>query len=198
MEAVRAFIAIELPDAIRDQLGEIESRLKPRLPARCIRWVKPDSIHLTLKFLGQVPADQIDLITLSARSAVASLLSFTLEVSGSGCFPDLHRPRVVWVGVHEVDPAGRLQSVQRAVEASVEPLGYPPERRPFSPHLTLGRLARDVRPPDLRKVGEVIHATPVGALGKWEVDEIALIKSDLQPSGAVYTILSRIALAGTP
>ena len=130
-----------------------------RLPPDCIRWVKSDSVHLTLKFLGQVPSDQIELITLSLKNALAAQHAFTLEVAGVGCFPDLHRPRVIWVGVKEEAAGHQLQHVQRVVENAISPLGYPTEARDFSPHLTLGRLARDVRTPDLKKVGDVIGAS---------------------------------------
>jgi 2'-5' RNA ligase len=195
MDAIRAFIAIELPAAILDELDKIEERLKPQMPAGAIRWVKPDSIHLTLKFLGQVPSDQISLITSSLKAAVATCPAFTLEVKDAGCFPNEHRPRVAWVGVHEEGTGNRLQHLQRAVENAISPLGYPTEQRAFSPHLTLGRLARDVRPADLKRVGDVITAGPVGSLGRWTVTQVALIKSDLKPTGAVYTILTRAPLA---
>ncbi len=195
MDAIRAFIAIELPAAILQQLGEIEARLKPQLPPDCIRWVKSDSVHLTLKFLGQVPSDQIELITLSLQNALAAQPAFTLEVAGVGCFPDLHRPRVIWVGVKEEAAGHQLQHVQRVVENAISPLGYPTEARDFSPHLTLGRLARDVRTPDLKKVGDVIGASTIGTLGRWDVIDVALIKSDLRPTGAVYTVLARAPLA---
>ena len=195
MDAIRAFIAIELPATILHQLGEIEARLKPQMPPDCIRWVRPDSIHLTLKFLGQVPSDQIALITSSLKNAMTSQHVFGLEVTGAGCFPDLHHPRVIWVGVKEDGGGHQLQHVQRAVESAISPLGYPTEARDFSPHLTLGRLARDVRTLDLKKVGDVIGASQVGSLGRWDVTNVALIKSDLRPTGAVYTVLARAPLA---
>ena len=195
MDAIRAFIAIELPTSILDQIDQIETRLKPLMPTDCIRWVKPDSIHLTLKFLGQVPSDQIPLILSSLRTAAAAHHVFTLEVAEAGCFPNLHRPRVVWIGVKEDAPGNRLAHLQRAVENAISPLGYPTEQRSFSPHLTLGRVARDVRPGDLKKIGDVVGASNVGSLGRWDVGNVALIKSDLKPNGAVYTVLARAPLA---
>ncbi|HSD82857.1 MAG TPA: RNA 2',3'-cyclic phosphodiesterase [Anaerolineae bacterium] len=194
MDAIRAFIAIELPDAVLAEVGNIEARLKPQMPPEAIRWVKADSIHLTLKFLGQVPSDQLSLIMLSLRTAVAAHAPFTLEVKGAGCFPNIHRPRVVWVGVQENGHG--LHALQRAVENAIAPLGYPTEIRDFTPHLTLGRLARDVRQSDQKKIGEVVQAAGVGSLGKWEVKQVALIKSDLKPSGAEYTILAEAPLTG--
>lgn len=195
MDAVRAFIAIELPPDILKKLGEVEAQLKPKMPPDSIRWVKPDSIHLTLKFLGQVPADQLELITSSLKAAVASHVVFTLEVAGAGCFPNAHRPRVVWAGVREVGGGHPLAHVQRAVENAIAPLGYPTEQRDFSPHLTLGRLARDAKQHELKQVGEVVAAGQVGSLGRWDVTHVALIKSDLRPTGAVYTVLARAPLA---
>ena len=194
MDAIRAFIAIELPETILAELGNIEARLKPQMPRETIRWVRADSIHLTLKFLGQVPSDQLEMITLSLRVAVAAHAPFTLEVKGAGCFPDIHRPRVVWVGVQENNH--RLHALQRAIENAIEPLGYPTEIRDFTPHLTLWRVARDVRQVDQKKIGDVVQAAGVGTLGRWEVRQVALIKSDLKPSGAEYTILAHAPLTG--
>jgi 2'-5' RNA ligase len=195
MDAIRAFIALELPAPILEQLDQIEAQLKPQVPHDCVRWVKSDSVHLTLKFLGQVPSDQLELITSSLKLAVVSHLPFDLEVSGVGCFPNVHRPRVIWVGVKEIAAGNRLQHLQRAVENAIAPLGYPTEQREFSPHLTLGRLARDVRSADLKNIGGIIAATHVGSLGRWQVVQIALIRSDLKPTGAVYTVLARVPLA---
>jgi 2'-5' RNA ligase len=194
MDAIRAFIAVEVPREILDQLGDLEAQLKRQMPPGSIRWVKPDSIHLTLKFLGQVPSDQLGLITSSLKTAVAAHPAFTLEASGAGCFPNAHRPRVVWAGVHEIGGGHQLAHLQRAVEHAISPLGYPAEPRDFSPHLTLGRLARDVKQHELKQVGDVVAAARVGVLGRWEVTHVALIKSDLQPAGAVYTILARAPL----
>jgi 2'-5' RNA ligase len=134
------------------------------------------------------------LITSSLRAAVGVYAPFTLEVTGAGCFPNIHRPRVVWAGVN--DSAQRLHALQRAVENAIAPLGYPTEIRDFTPHLTLGRLARDVRQTDQKRIGEVVQAANVGLLGKWEVKQVALIKSDLKPSGAEYTVLTQAPLTG--
>ncbi len=194
MDAIRAFIAIELPEAILAELSQVEARLKPQMPHDTIRWVKADSIHLTLKFLGQVPSDQLDLIISSLRTAAAMHAPIPLEVKDAGCFPNIHRPRVVWVGVHE--SSHRLHALQRAVENAISPLGYPTEIRDFTPHLTLGRLARDVRPADQKRIGDVVQAANVGSLGKWDVKQVALIKSDLKPSGAEYAVLAHASLNG--
>ena len=194
MDALRTFIAVEIPPAILDQVAEIQTRLKAALPGHVIRWTKPDGIHLTLKFLGQTPNDQIDLIVSTLRAAVAVQPAFTLEVSGAGCYPNVHQPRVVWIGIHEEQAMHHLRTLQHAVEAATEPLGYPIERREFSPHLTLGRVAQDMRPADLKKIGEAIGAAGVGVLGRFAVKHVSLIKSDLQPHGALYSVLASAPL----
>ena len=192
MNAVRAFIAIELPQVTRDALADLEARLNAHVPRGSVRWVKPDNIHLTLKFLGQVPTAQIDSITISLRHAVAGMHVFPFEVMGAGCFPDLRRPRVVWVGIDE--HSGALHALQRAVELAVAPLGYPPEARTFQPHLTLGRAARDLKPSDLHKLGEAVQSARVGLLGHVHADELVLFQSDLEAGGPTYTPLARVSL----
>ncbi len=194
MDAIRTFIALELPEDILAQIDQAQTRFKDALPGNAVRWTKPDGVHLTLKFLGQTPEDQISMIVSALRASAAVHPVIDLEVSGAGCFPNLHQPRVIWIGVHEDQDGHRLRTLQRAVESCVEPLGYAIERREFSPHLTLGRVAQDIRPSDLKKIGEVIGASKVGLLGRFTVSNVALIKSDLRPHGAVYTVLARVPL----
>jgi len=193
MNAIRAFIAIELPKVTHDALYDVQARLSHQAPTSSVRWVKPDNIHLTLKFLGQVPTAQIDTITLALRRAVSGLRVFPFEVMNAGCFPDEVRPRVIWVGVDE--PSGALHALQRAVEAATVPLGYPSESRLFQPHLTLGRTARDVKPAELHKLGEVVKHAKVGLLGHVHAEEVVLFQSELAPSGSIYTALARLPLA---
>lgn len=193
MNAVRAFIAVELPQVTRDALSEVQARLGQHAPRGSVRWVKPDNIHLTLKFLGQVPTAQIEAISLALRRAVSVLHVFPFEVMRVGCFPDAQRPRVIWVGIDE--PSGALHALQRAVELATVPLGYPTEPRPFQPHLTLGRTGRDLRPADLHKLGETVMAAKIGLLGHVHADEIVLFQSELAPSGSIYTVLARFPLA---
>jgi RNA 2',3'-cyclic 3'-phosphodiesterase len=192
MNTVRAFIAIELPDEILRLMEQVQSRLKAAAPPRSVRWVHVQGIHLTLKFLGQVPTSQVDGITRAMSAAAQSVAPFTVTVGEVGCFPSLKLPRVVWIGVSE--PTGGLNSLQHALEAAISPLGYPPEDRRFQPHLTLGRTARDASPDDVRRLGQVVAAADIGTLGQVAVGEIALIKSDLKPTGAVYTALQRARL----
>ena len=193
MNAVRAFIAIELPQVTLDALAEVQTRLTHQVPADSLRWVKPANIHLTLKFLGQVPTVQIATISVALKHAVSGAHGFPFEVMKAGCFPNLRRPRVVWIGVDE--PTGALVAVQRSIESAIAPLGYPGEPHAFQPHLTLGRTARDVKPVDLHKIGDAVQSAKIGLLGHVHADSVVLFQSDLASGGSIYTALTRVPLA---
>ena len=191
MDTIRTFIAIELTREILKRLGELRARLQDDVPPGLVRWVKPDGIHLTLKFLGEVPASQVDAISEAMRAACAPHAPFSFAIGGLGCFPNPRRPRVVWVGVDE--PSGALASLQGDVVRAMKRLDFAPERRAFSPHLTLGRIKK--RSPDaLQALGGYISRSAV-RVGRQQVTAVSLIRSDLRPSGAVYTELASALLA---
>ena len=187
---IRSFIAIELPDEIRHALAEVQKQLKRDVGG--VRWVEPGSIHLTLKFLGDIPAEQIQPIAAAAMGAVQDEPPLSLGVSGLGAFPNPRRPRVIWVGL-EGDVA-RLGRLQTRLEEALEPLGFPREERAFRPHLTVGRVKDPRRPPDLtRPLADVT----VPRCNSFDVREILLYKSDLRPTGAIYTKLQHLPFAGS-
>lgn len=194
MNTIRAFIAIELPPDILAQLGQLQAQLKAALPHISVRWVHPEGIHLTLKFLGEVPHSQLDLIKSALTQTAGRSPAFTFSVGQAGCFPNAQRPRIVWIGVQEA--GGYLNRLQRAIESAIAPLGYPTEKRSFSPHLTLGRVGRNVSLGDLRKIGECVLQANIGAVGQVSAETVALIQSHLKPTGAEYTVLMRAPLAG--
>ncbi len=192
MEKIRTFIAIELDESIKDGLTRLQERLKGEAPRGSVRWIRSEGIHLTLKFLGDVPADQIGEITRALQNSCQGFAPFSLSCGELGCFPNLKRPRVVWVGIQE--ETGILARLQKAIEEHVAPLGYPTEKRKFSPHLTLGRVQRRVSSDDLRRLGELVGTSEIGMLGRMEVRSVNLMRSDLRPSGAVYTRLAEVEL----
>lgn len=194
METLRLFIAIPLPEPVLRQLAEVQRLLEKQMPAGSVRWVKPEGIHLTLKFLGDTPEGKVPAIrdALTAVARRAAPCSFT--VGDLGCFPNLRRPRVIWVGVQE--PGGQLALLQEAVEKGMATLGYPREGRPFSPHLTLGRVKDSVPARDVARIGDIVGATSVGTLGEVRAESFALIRSILQPTGAEYTPLAEFHLGG--
>ena len=186
-EQIRTFIAVELSDAVRRALGDLQLQLKGERASRFVRWVAPENIHLTLKFLGAVDADKMSVLQAAVAEACAGIPPFALTLAGIGAFPNTRRPNVVWVGVRgEIEMAIRL--AERIDEACVA-LGFPRETRPFSPHLTLGRVKRDVRPNDQQFVGEMVASAQVGEVGEIHVEHVSVMKSDLRPTGSVYTQL---------
>ena len=194
MTTLRTFIAIELDRAIKDDLGRLQARLRSQLAPGCVRWVRPEGMHLTLKFLGDTPLDKVEEVKVALAQAAAEVRPFTFTMAALGCFPNTRRPRVVWVGLQEV--TGALVRLRDVVEAQVAPLGFPTERRPFKPHLTLGRVQRRASKSEVREIGEVVAASVAGIGSEMTVQEVRYIKSDLQPSGAVYTTLLAARLKG--
>jgi len=191
MEPIRSFIAIELPNELKSELTRLEARLKSdNQPG--VKWVNPDSIHLTLKFLGNIAADRTGEITRAMENAVQGISPFHLEVKELGVFPNLRRVQVAWVGISgEVD---KLSQLQKRIETALTPLGFAPETRAFTPHLTLARL-RDQTPPDERqRFGQLIANTKFDTAGTIEVDAISLMRSQLTRKGAIYSQISLVEL----
>lgn len=194
MDTIRAFIAVPLPDSLLEQLTALQRQLKKQVPERSVRWVRPEGIHLTLKFLGDTPTGKLPEIERALAAVARHAPACTFTVGELGCFPNPRRPRVVWIGVQE--PTGRLAALQDAVEEVMAPFGYEPEGRGFTPHLTLGRVQRKVSRSDAARVGEVVTGTGVGQLAEVLADRFALIRSVLKPSGAEYTTLAEFPLHG--
>ncbi len=192
MSVIRAFIAISLSPEIYQQLDQVLAGLKNKLPGGSIRWIPAKNIHLTIKFLGDVSISSQELLTQVLQAEVSRHPSFELSVGELGVFPSLRRPHVVWIGV-EAPP--ELAAVQHGVETEMARLGYAPEERPFSAHLTLGRVARNASPEDIRRISEVLGEYNVGFLGVFRVQSVHLYRSDLQPGGSVYTRLFTASLA---
>lgn len=192
MEQIRSFIAIELPDELRRRLGQLETSLEAGGRYRA-KWVRPDSIHLTLKFLGDVDADRIAGIGEAISEAARGIPPFSLEVKEPGAFPNLNRVQVVWVGIGgELDKLGRLQE---RLESNLEPLGFAPEKRAFRPHLTLARLYNGASLEERREFGRHIAAVSFDPVGL-PVGAVNLMKSQLTRAGAVYSRLHRAELTG--
>jgi 2'-5' RNA ligase len=192
MDIIRAFIAVPLPLSLLEELDRLRRELEKQTPPRSVRWVQSGSIHLTLKFLGDTPVERLPEFEKALASVARNAPICTFSIGGLGCFPNLHRPSVVWVGVQE--STGRLAAVQDAIEEVMAPFGYEPEGRGFKPHLTLGRVGRKVPRGDAARVGQVVASTDVGQLAEVAVDRFELIRSILKPTGAEYTVLAEFPL----
>ena len=189
MEQIRSFIAIELPDELKLELIQLEARLKSGKQP-WVKWVNPYSIHLTLKFLGNIAVDRTGEITRAIEDAVQGISPFHLEVKELGVFPNLRRVQVAWVGISgELD---KLSQLQKRIETNLTPLGFAPESRAFTPHLTLARLRDQASLDERQRFGQLIANAKFEAAYTIEVDAISLMRSQLTREGAIY---SRISLA---
>lgn len=159
---------------------------------RNVKWARPDSIHLTLKFLGEVSSDILPQLEAAALRACEPTLPFILQVAGAGAFPGLNRPQVVWIGVS--DPSQSLPDVAARLNALAAPLGIPSEKRPYRPHLTLGRVRSEGPAPEL--AGRIRGLE--GLVGpSFNVERLVLMESVLKPSGAQYSRLFDVPFGGT-
>jgi len=193
MQQIRTFVAVELDSAIKSALRQVQSQLKGSKVSHIGRWVSPDSIHLTLKFLGYVPVSQVEEIKQALARASQCCGPFSISLSGSGCFPNARRPRVLWVGVG--GDLERLTRLQHAVDEELSRLGFKSEERSFEPHLTLARIRDNAGPQEREEMGRLITGARVDTAASMVVRQISLMRSDLQPSGPVYTCLAEVPLS---
>ena len=191
MSVIRAFIAISVSKEIYGRLDAIIADLTERLPDAPLRWVPTRNIHLTIKFLGNVSESNMEVLKNTLQREISSNPSFEISVGRFGAFPSVNRPRVLWVGM---EAPKQLFTIQAGVENLAARLGYPKEDRPFSPHLTLARVARNASPQEVRSISQTVSGYEVGFLGAFRVGEIHVYRSDLQRDGAVYTRLFSVGL----
>lgn len=184
MSVIRAFIAINISPEIKQRLEMISRDLQRSLQGVPIRWVPVENIHLTLKFLGDVSESNLDILKEMLEAEAARHSPFDISAGELGAFPSIRRPRVIWVNV-QAPPD--LEAIQRGVDYETARLGYDREARPFSPHLTLGRVSRNANSKDVRKISESLESFKVGYIGAARIRSVHLYRSDLYPSGAVYT-----------
>ena len=189
-ELIRAFIAIELPAKIAQELEKIQDKLKDE--TNKITWVKPENIHLTIKFLGDIETNKIDSIAKVLEDAADNLSSFKISIKGVGAFPTIENPRVLWVGIEEDDT--NVSQLYNNLEHGLTTLGFEKEQRAFKPHLTLGRI-KFLK--DKRTLKQHLEKVAGINLGKFEVGSFYLFKSKLTPEGAVHTKLKEVKLKKT-
>jgi len=194
---LRTFIAIELSTEAQTALAKLQQRLKAVVPPQSVRWTAPENIHLTLHFLGDVAVDKVSKITNLMQAAAATCSPFSLTLGGLGCFPNTRRPRIVWTGV-----SGQVEillKLHRELSEGLKTIGFTPETRPYSPHLTVGRVKDGLPQRLLNQLGQVLEQTQpqVGHVAALDVTEIHLMQSDLKPAGPVYTQLATAALNPT-
>lgn len=186
MSLLRAFIAIEIPTGIHQAIEKKTASIRATLNASLVRWAPAENVHLTLKFLGDISPANLEMLGQMLSAEVSQHRTFEMEFGGLGAFPNPKRPRVIWIGIQA--PAG-LDALQHGIGAATATLGYPNEQRPFSPHLTIGRVKQNVGSAGIQQIRTALDETKVGSLGTVQVSAVHLFKSDLKPTGAVYTRL---------
>jgi 2'-5' RNA ligase len=187
---MRCFVALDLPDDVRAALERAQERLRAAAPKADVRWVAAPSLHLTLKFLGQVADERAAAVRAALETVAWATPPIALSCAGLGVFPGPRRPRVVWAGISSgLREIGVLAS---SLERALEPVGFPPEDRPFRGHATLGRVRS---PRGLAPLARALEAASGEEFGRWIASEIVLYRSHLRSTGSVYEPLARLPLA---
>jgi RNA 2',3'-cyclic 3'-phosphodiesterase len=191
MDSIRAFVAIELTHDVKEALKTLQGKLKSASRIS-VKWTDPEGTHLTLQFLGNIDSAIVNKITAGLESASSGIKPFSLRVSGLGVFPGQTRVRVVWIGL--TGDLEMLSRLKKNIQNALEPLGFKPEARAFTPHLTLGRVRDDARSDERLELGKLIGETKENIDIVFNVKTVHLFRSQLKPTGAVYSKIATIEL----
>lgn len=188
-KTIRAFLAVDLPAEIKTTLGRVQDRLRTLIPD--VRWSRPEAIHLTLQFFGYIPPDHIESISETVKKNVEGIAPFMLHLGPPGAFPSITRPRVAYIGLGgDTEVLCRLQA---QIAGDLNEIGFKKEERAFAAHLTLGRLKSATK---LSGVPDAFKKIINMVAGSFAVDRLRLFRSDLKPTGAVYTVLEDYPFGG--
>lgn len=190
---LRLFVAISLPDSVKDEIEKSQRELREGLPGNFVRWTGREQFHLTLKFLGNVAESRVGELSAGLREACLDFSTLRLRAERIGFFPNLRFPRVVWVGVR--DDKDALLRLQNAIEAAVKEFTDERPDKKFSGHVTLGRIPR-IKRPQAEALGKVAKGMSERFFGEWLAEKIELIRSELLSSGSQYTTLAAVPLSG--
>lgn len=185
--ALRCFISAEFPESLKQDISAAADALKKS--GADIKWVSPESLHITLKFLGHTEESIVQEIITVLQKKIAPYNPFYIKIAGIGCFPEKRHPKIIWVGVED---SALLRRLQEDVEEEMAGLGYPREKRAFSPHLTIGRVRSQRRITEILKRLEEFRTLSFGTM---EINKVSLMKSELKPAGAEYSAVAEISLS---
>ncbi len=186
MSLTRAFIALEIPSQTHKEISIKTAWLQKELGTHLVRWVSSENIHLTLQFLGDITSAKIEDVSQTLSDLAGRHEKHKIIISGLGTFPNMRRPRVIWIGIQVPET---LKALHQDLEAATAKLGFPPEKRSFNPHLTIGRVKQHISANKIESIRNAISSTNIGFIDTVEIESLHLLKSDLKPSGAVYTKL---------
>jgi len=189
-QLLRLFVAVDLPGQVREALARLQGGLRSH-DLSDLRWVRPQGIHLTLKFLGETPAGRVAAITEALAGAIRGRRRSRLALGALGTFGGRRRPRVLWLDI--TGDIEHMRELQAAVEEALVEVGFPPEERDFSPHLTLARVPQPGRPGTAERIAQALESV-VPPRSEFDVREVVLMRSTLQPGGAVYERLAAFPL----
>jgi 2'-5' RNA ligase len=190
LDHVRLFVACEVPDDVRETIGETIETLRKK-SGQAVRWIRPDGVHVTLKFLGEVPTKKLPAVKLAIQEAVVGHAPFELEFSNIGTFGGREGLRLMWVGI--AGDVLRLEALVRAVNAALAVVGFEPERRPFRPHLTLGRVKDEIAPRHRAEIEVAVGKSTVPPVS-WRTAQVSLMRSRLTTAGATYEVIATFPL----
>lgn len=190
-EDIRAFIAIELPEEIKKKLAEIQDLLKSKSGRSPAKWVAPESVHLTLKFLGGISPDTVSGVTGAMEEAAIGTSPFRLGLKGLGVFPNPRRVQVVWAGL--TGDIAALTQLQKDLDTALAAMGFTPESRPFTAHLTLARMRDEASPAERDAIGKLVETTRFEG-GEFGVASFSLMRSQLRREGPIYTQMASVPL----
>jgi 2'-5' RNA ligase len=187
----RLFVAIPLPETVRDEILRVQGELRPLLPREAARWTRSDQLHVTLRFLGNVAVEAIETLRQSVGAVCLNASPLALRAQGVGFFPNPRSPRVVWVGIN--GSGERLSDLQAKIEAAVSPFSPEPGEKNFAGHVTLARL-KHPRPADVRELIARAQSHDAKTFGNWTAENVEIIRSELSPIGTRYTSLGTFPL----
>lgn len=193
-EKLRLFVAIPMPETVRKEIIRTRQELQRLVSPTAVRWTRPEQFHLTLRFLGDVPAERVAALQEAVNAACAGVPALRLRAQGIGFFPNAGPPRVIWAGVN--DGEARLADLQRRIESAVREFAEEPGREKFASHVTLGRC-KDLARQEVEKLITCAPGVKSRPLGEWTALEIELIRSELSSAGPRYTTLAAFRLRGT-
>lgn len=191
MNARRLFVAISVPAFVKERLAEVQGELRKLLSPHSAAWTKPNNMHLTLRFLGQVEEHKIEELKLSIEAAIKNFGRLELLCERLGCFPDMRYPRVIWAWVH--DQPQRLNELVLQINTATKPFAEKPPDARFEGHITLAR-PRQIRRPEAKVIADFVQSAVERCFGVWSASEVELIESELSPGGSRYTTVAKFSL----
>ena len=183
---MRTFIAVDFSPEVIRKINNVITFFKTQTPEKALKWVAPENLHLTVKFLGDVPDNKIEQVKMLINQSLQNVKSFEIGVEGLGMYPNPGSPRVVWLGITCGEP---LKEIKKKLDLQLQKADIEPERRSFSPHLTIARVRRNADKQTVKEIGEALSKFKVDSLGKCRINHVILYKSELTPKGPIYSPL---------